>query len=52
MNYVLTGQIRAIGNFGILQPESHLSTGATGEKLVHAFVDGATTDTEEIDGRG
>ena len=52
MNYVLTGQIRAIGNFAILQPESHLSTGATGEKLEHAYVDGATTDTEEIDGRG
>lgn len=35
MNYVLTGQIRATGYFGILQPESHLSTGATGKKLVH-----------------
>lgn len=41
MNYVLTGQIRAAGYFGILQPEPHTSTGATGEKLEHAYTQGA-----------
>lgn len=34
LNYIIAGQIRASGTFGILQPESHLSTNATGEKLV------------------
>ena len=33
MNYISTGQIRASGYFGLLQPESHLSRGGTGELL-------------------
>jgi hypothetical protein len=33
MNYIATGQIRATGYFGILQPESHLSNKGTGYKL-------------------
>lgn len=36
LNYLMTGQIRAIGNFGILQPPSHLVNRATGEMLQHA----------------
>lgn len=39
MNYTKTGQIRATGFFGLLQPEAHLSTHATGEKLVNANTD-------------
>ena len=35
LNYLITGQIRAFGYFGILQPESHLSNKGTGKKLVH-----------------
>ena len=33
LNYITTGQIRATGQFGLLQPESHLSNMGTGEKL-------------------
>ena len=39
MNYTQNGQIRAVGYFGILQPPSHLSDNATGEKLVHAIIE-------------
>lgn len=33
LNYIATGQIRATGNFGVLQPKAHFSNRATGEPL-------------------
>lgn len=35
MNYITTGQIKASGYFGLLQPPSHFSIDATGEPLNH-----------------
>ncbi len=38
LNYITTGQIRASGYFGILQPESRLSNKGTGYKLMHTNI--------------
>ena len=36
LNYISVGQIRASGNFGVLQPESHYHNKYTGDPLNHA----------------
>lgn len=41
LNYIITGQIRATGQFGLLQPQSHLQNKATGEKLEHVEIGGS-----------
>ena len=38
LNYVSQGQIAAVGQFGILQPEKHLSNASTGKDLLTASV--------------
>lgn len=39
LNYLSTGQIHADGNFGLLQPEQHLQSGATGRDLEAPITD-------------
>ena len=46
MNYISTGQLRATGYFGILQPEAHFSNKATGYKLCRTNIPREIIDSD------
>jgi len=39
LNYIVTGQIQAAGNYRVMQPDEHFVTWSTGEKLGKAHVE-------------
>ncbi|MBR1566699.1 MAG: hypothetical protein IJ649_08045 [Oscillospiraceae bacterium] len=49
LNYLSTGQLHADGNFGLLQPQSHLENKATGEALENVtapvYINGKTGES-------